>query len=177
MKLPRFIRQWLWERQMASQLKNAKNGIIENPFIPKRCVLLYPADHPAWEQIVRKNKQLWPSEQCDFAFIGYHERTPEGYIASPPHHNFDDKMLGAAYNLPATWLANWSKPTDLLLVANPKHANSINSLAAQLPAFFRVSVYETDFGELYSFVLQAGPENPVDRLETLRAYLQKIMQL
>lgn len=94
-----------------------------------------------------------------------------------PFHRFDDSHLGPAYNLPASWLANWSKPADMLLVANPEQLPALDLLAAELPAFFKVSVFATEFGDLYSFVLQSGPANPAERMETLRAYLQKIMQL
>jgi len=177
MKMPHFLRNWLWEKEMRKLIKAAKTPAIDNSFRPKRCILLYPADDAAWEQLVHKQTSLWPAVAFDFAYIGYNVASASDTPTQPPFHRFDDSMLGLAYNLPANWLAHWSKSADLLLVANPTQLPALDLLAAQLPAFFKVSVFATEFGELYSFVLQSGPDKPEERLQTLHAYLQKIIQL
>lgn len=177
MKMPRLLRNWLWEKEMRKLVKAAKSPAIDSSFVPKRCILLYPADDVAWEQLVLKPRSIWSAVACDFAYIGYTAASTPETRTQPPFHRFDDSMLGAGYNLPANWLAHWSKSADLLLVANPTQLPALDLLAAQLPAFFKVSVFATEFGELYSFVLQSGPDKPEERIKTLQSYLQKIIQL
>jgi len=177
MILPRILRHRLWKLKMRKLLKSAKTPAIDHSFSPKRCIILYPAYLNAWEQLVHLQTQLWPGTTCDFAYIGYQADNTSPETIAAPYHCFDDKMLGAAYNLSPEWLSQWSKATDLLVVINPDQKEALDLLAVQLPAFFKVSVFETEFGELYSFVLASGPENPGLRLQTLQTYLQKIMQL
>lgn len=177
MKLPHVLRHLLWQRKMRSYLKSAKNVALPSPFSPKRCIVLFDADQTGWEQLFFQKKQAWPSQECDFAFIGYSEKESSSETIGPPFHFFDQKMLGPSYELPAAWLGQWSRQTDVLLVANPAAQAAIDLLAAQLPAFFKASIYATEFGELYGFVLQSGPEQAAERLKSLQVYLQKIMQL
>lgn len=177
MMLPTFFRQWLWEKEMRRSIKSLKPTVVDNNFAPKRCVLLYPADMPAWAHLVQQQKVLWPATDLDFAFIGYSEVETSETAVQPPYHLFTKKQLGPAYNLPGAWLQSWSHSADILLVANPTALPAIDLLAAQFPAFFRASVYATEFGELYSFVLQSGPDAPDSRLEAMFPYLQKIMKL
>ncbi len=177
MMLPPFIRLWLWKKQMNRLRRSYQiNGTAKN-FAPKRCVLLYPADVAAWSQLVEQRTQLWPNSPLDFAFIGYTETDKEPTNVVPPYYLMHKNQLGTAYNLPENWFQSWSRQTDLLLVANPDAYPALDLLAARFPAFFRVSVYATEFGELYNFVLQSGPDAPESRLGALHVYLQKIMQL
>lgn len=177
MMLPTFVRKWLWKRQMFHHLKAHKSATFNNNFTPKRCVLLYPADLPVWANFAAQQKAIWPSTNLDFAYIGYTEAEAVATAVTPPYHLYTKKQLGAAYNLPTDWLKSWSQSADILLVANPTALPAIDLLAAQFPAFFRASVYATEFGELYSFVLQSGPDAPAGRLEAMHTYLHKMMQL
>lgn len=163
---------------MQQLVQSQRHPTLPEGFSPKRCILLYPADDAAWSLLVTQKHPLWSDGQRDFAFIGYlpgkHKELPQGL---PPFHLLLDTDLEQDFSSAKTWLQRWQQPADLLLIANPAASRPLLHLSARLPAIFRGSLYETEFGELYQLILSSGAEKPAERLDELLHYLQKIMKL
>lgn len=174
MKYPKKYRYWRWKRSMRQwgKVKQQKTSFF--PREPKQLLILFPANSVWLDYFNHEFQQIdaYPAATIQLVAMGElptsFEKQRENLLISP------ENEWAVNYH----WLTapafirqnNW----DLQILINPDQNPALSLLSLEVKCNGRITLFPTDFPELYGLHFIAEQTNPQAIMTALSAYLQKI---
>jgi hypothetical protein len=174
MKYPKRYRHWRWKRSMRLLGKSIQPKVVSIPHHIQNVLILFPANS-IWLEYFNNEFQYisaYPAAQYQLLAMG---ELPASLVVKKENlFNSPEQEWAVNYHWHSAPALIRQNQWDLQLLINPEQNPALSLLSLEVNCKGRITLYPTDFPELYSLHFIATQPTPQAIMEALSAYLQKI---